>query len=172
MTAAERLRQGLECLNQTGGLANLRRFNRPAILPLEDDSGAIHQAVVSGLGPETARLLIGDVTHEVTLDALQERWNGGFLQLWKPPQLDTRSLTIGMQGEPVRALRQRLRQWAGLAPEPAAGDIFDESLQSMVIQFQRRNGLAADGVAGTQTQALLDAAMSSTDTPLLSAVAP
>jgi murein L,D-transpeptidase YcbB/YkuD len=79
---------------------------------------------------------------------------------------------IGMQGEPVRALRQRLRQWAGLAPEPAAADVFDEPLQSLVIQFQRRNGLAADGVAGTQTQALLDAALSSTDTPLLSAVVP
>jgi general secretion pathway protein A len=169
---SQALRQGLECLNQTGGLAILRRFNRPAILPLEDDSGAIHQTVVSGLGPETARLQIGDVTHEVTLDALQERWNGDFLLLWKPPQLDTRSLMIGMQGEPVRALRQRLRQWAGLAPEPAAADIFDEPLQSMVIQFQRRNGLAADGVAGTQTQALLDAALSSTDTPLLSAVVP
>ncbi len=50
---SQALRQGLECLNQTGGLENLRRFNRPAILPLEDDSGAIHQAVVSGLGPET-----------------------------------------------------------------------------------------------------------------------
>jgi general secretion pathway protein A len=169
---SQALRQGLECLNQTGGLAILRRFNRPAILPLEDDSGAIHQAVVSGLGPESARLLIGDVTHEVTLDALQERWNGDFLLLWKPPQLDTRSLMIGMQGEPVRALRQRLRQWAGLAPEPAAADVFDEPLQSLVIQFQRRNGLAADGVAGTQTQALLDAALSSTDTPLLSAVVP
>ena len=40
-----------------------------------------------------------------------------------------------------------------------------------MVQFQRRNGLTADGVAGAQTQALLDAALSSTDTPLLSAVA-
>jgi murein L,D-transpeptidase YcbB/YkuD len=68
-------------------------------------------------------------------------------------------------------LRARLRQWAGLEQETTSLDVFDDSLQQLVIQFQRRNNLTADGVAGTQTQALLDAALASTDTPLLSAAA-
>ncbi len=74
-----------------------------------------------------------------------------------------------MEGEAVRVLRQRLRQWAGLpaASDEAAG--FDESLRTLLMQFQRRNSLPADGVAGTRTQALLDAALAPTDTPLLSA---
>jgi general secretion pathway protein A len=169
---SQALRQGLECLNEDGGLANLRRFNRPAILPLEDASGAVHQVVVSGLNADKARVLIGTATHNVTLAELQNLWRGDFLLLWKPPQLDTRNLSMDMQGEPVLSLRQRLRQWAGLAPDASASDVFDESLRTLVIQFQRRNGLTADGVAGTQTQALLDAALSSTDTPLLSAVIP
>jgi general secretion pathway protein A len=163
-------RQGLECLEeQEGGLAALRRFNRPAILALEDSTGAVHQTVVSKLGPENARLLIGDVAHEVTLAALQERWGGDFLLLWKPPQLDTRTLSLGMQGAPVLALRQRLRQWAGLAAETRGSDLFDEPLRTLVMQFQRRNGVTADGVAGARTQALLDAALAPTDTPLLAA---
>jgi general secretion pathway protein A len=169
---SQALRQGLECLNEEGGLASLRRFNRPAILPLEDHSGAIHQAVVSGLGAERARVLIGEVTHDVTLAELQDLWNGDFMLLWKPPQLDTRNLSLGSEGEPVRSLRQRLHQWAGLPPDNISADVFDESLQTLVVQFQRRNGLTADGVAGTQTQAMLDAALSPTDTPLLSAVIP
>jgi general secretion pathway protein A len=169
---SQALRQGLECLDQTEGLANLRRFNRPAILPLQDLSGAVHQVVISGLGASKARLLIGDSTHDVTLQDLQESWRGDFLLLWKPPQLEVRNLKLGMQGEPIRDLRQRLRQSAGLAPDAAPLDIYDESLQSLVVQFQQRNGLAVDGVAGTQTQALLDGALPGAGTPQLSGVIP
>ncbi|MEO6080973.1 MAG: AAA family ATPase [Steroidobacteraceae bacterium] len=169
---SQALRQGLECLDEDGGIANLRRFNRPALLPLEDRSGAIHQIVVTGLWPERARLQIGDNTHEVTLPELQELWNGNFLLLWKPPQFDTRNLSLGSEGEPVHLLRQRLRQWAGLAPDDISPDIFDESLRTLVLQFQRRNAIAADGVAGTQTQALLDGALAATDTPRLGAAVP
>jgi general secretion pathway protein A len=150
----------------------LRRFNRPAILALEDKSGAIHQVVVSALRADSARVLIGAAAHDVPLTQMQDLWSGEFLLLWKPPQLDTRSLSMGMHGEPVQTLRLRLRQWAGLAPDTAALDIYDEALQALVIQFQRRNGLTADGVAGARTQALLDAALSPTDTPLLSAANP
>jgi general secretion pathway protein A len=169
---SQALRQGLECLDQSDGLANLRRFNRPAILPLQDRSGAVHQVVVSGLGATRARLLIGDSMHDVTLPELQAAWSGDFMLLWKPPQLEVRNLRFGMQGEPIRALRQRLRQAAGLAPDAAPLDLYDESLQNLVLQFQQRNGLMVDGVAGTQTQALLDGAVPPAGTPQLSGVIP
>jgi len=70
----------------------------------------------------------------------------------------------------VRELRTRLMQWAGLPPGAVQSDNFDESLRELVIQFQRRAGLTADGVAGTRTQAMLDAALAAADSPLLSAV--
>ena len=108
--------------------------------------------------------------HEVPLAELQARWNGEFQMLWRPPQLDTRSLSLGMSGDPVRELRTRLMQWAGLPAGAVQSDIFDESLRELVIQFQRRAGLTADGVAGTRTQAMLDAALAAADSPLLSAV--
>jgi general secretion pathway protein A len=167
---SQALRQGLECLNETGGLDLLRRFNRPALLSLEDDTGAIHQTIVVRLEAERAQLLLGPERHEVALSELQARWNGEFQLLWHPPQLDTRSLSLGMSGEPVRELRIRLLQWAGMAPGSVQSDNFDETLRDLVVQFQRRVGLTADGVAGTRTQAMLDAALASADSPLLSAV--
>ncbi len=162
--------QNLECLNEEGGIASLRRFNRPAILPLEDHTGAVHQVIVSALTAELAQVQIGDAMHDIPLLQLQELWRGDFTLLWKPPQ-DSRNLALGSRGEPVRALRQRLRQLADLPPDTAATDVFDESLQSLVVQFQRRNGIATDGVAGTQTLALLDATLPSTGTPQLGAAA-
>jgi general secretion pathway protein A len=167
---SQALRQGLECLNEAGGAQNLRRYNRPALLALEDDTGAVHQTIVVKLQGTRAQLLIGGANHEVELPDLEARWNGDFLILWRPPQLDTRSLTLGTQGEPVRVLRQRLSQWAGRPPETDVSDVFDESLRDLVMQFQRRSGLIADGIAGTHTQALLDASVAGTDSPLLSAV--
>ncbi|MEO8313748.1 MAG: AAA family ATPase [Pseudomonadota bacterium] len=161
------LRQGLECLDLEGGIDNLRRFNRPAVLPLEDHTGAIHQVVVASLSPDHARLLLGGTTHEVALPQLQELWNGDFLMLWKPSHFDTRNLWLGASGEPVRALRERLNKWAGIPAEVIASDVYDDALQSLVVQFQRRNSITADGIAGTQTQALLDAALAPTGTPVL-----
>jgi general secretion pathway protein A len=168
---SQALRQGLECLNQQGGIDSLRRFNRPAMLPLEDRTGAIHQVVVAAIGTDRARLLVGDSAHEVSLSSLQELWNGDFLVLWKPPQLDARNLALGWRGEPVRALRERLHRISGLPPPDPNADIYDEALQTLVVQFQRRNAIAADGIAGTQTQALLDAALPPAGTPLLSTAA-
>jgi general secretion pathway protein A len=169
---SQALRQGLECLNEEGGFEVLRRFNRPAILPVSDVNGTVHQVVVTKLAPDTAQLMIGDATHDVALADLGQHWRGDFQLLWKPPQLDTRNLSMNMQGEPVGVLRNRLRQWAGLAPEPAPNEVFDASLETLVRQFQLRNGLAADGVAGIQTQAMLDSALAASNSPLLSAVTP
>ncbi len=166
---SQALRQGLECLDLEGGIENLRRFNRPAILPLEDRTGAIHQIVVSAISQDRARLLVGDAVQEVSLPSLQELWNGDFLLLWKPPQLDARNLALGWRGEPVLTLRKRLHQVIGLPPPDDAADVYDEALQTLVVQFQRRNGITADGIAGAQTQALLDVALMPAGTPLLSA---
>ena len=57
---SQALRQGLECLNEEGGFEVLRRFNRPAILPVSDANGTIHQVVVTKLAQQTAQLMIGD----------------------------------------------------------------------------------------------------------------
>ena len=110
-------------------------------------------------------------TH-IALADLEQHWRGDFQLLWKPPQLDTRNLSLNMQGEPIGVLRNRLRQWAGLLRKPAPNEVFDTSLETLVKQFQLRNGLVADGVAGIQTQAVLDAALAAVNSPLLSAVTP
>ena len=39
--------QGLECLMQRGSFGQLRHYNRPAILLLNDDKGGTHQVVIA-----------------------------------------------------------------------------------------------------------------------------
>jgi len=160
------LRQGLECLAQRGSLATLRGYNRPAILTLR--SGAqTHAVVMTRLDNSSAQLLLGQGTLTVPLAALQALWSGDFVLLWKPGSLDTRPLSLGMRGEPVRQLRARLARWQGEPVDKGGSASYDETLQSRVRQFQQRSGLPVDGIAGLQTQAMLDAALPQPGTPVL-----
>ncbi|MEY2855082.1 MAG: hypothetical protein RL030_2214, partial [Pseudomonadota bacterium] len=99
------VRQGLECLEQFGGTALLRQFNRPAILNLLDDTGAQRPVLLQRLDTDHAQVQIGWSVREVPLAELEQRWNGHFTLLWRPRQLDTRNLSMGMRGDPVRDLR-------------------------------------------------------------------
>jgi general secretion pathway protein A len=141
-------------------------FSRPAILDLVE-SGAAHHVVLAGLENDEARLLLGDKAHGVPLGQLLALWQGDYVLLWKPQELDTRALSLGMRGTAVRNLRMRLERWQGHEPDPGGSDSYDESLQSMVREFQQKHGLGADGIAGVQTQMVLDAALAQAGTPVL-----
>ncbi|MEX0733934.1 MAG: AAA family ATPase [Steroidobacteraceae bacterium] len=163
---------GLSCVWQRGSLAQLKLINRPAILSLIDGNGAPHQVVLAGLDRDGAKLVIGDGEARVPIAELADYWFGEFLVLWRPQTGELRPLRAGMQGEDVRWLRQGLEQLSGLPASTAMEDYFDAELQRLVEEFQRSRRLAVDGIAGLQTQLVLDAALGAPGTPTLAAAAP
>jgi general secretion pathway protein A len=158
---------GLSCVWQRGSLAQLKLINRPAILSLVDSQGAPHQVVLSALDENGAKLLVGDAETQVPIAELADYWFGEFLVLWRPQTPATRPLRAGMRGEDVRWLRQGLEQLSGMPQTPDTGDYFDADLQQLVENFQRSRRLAVDGVAGLQTQLVLDSALGAPGTPTL-----
>jgi general secretion pathway protein A len=160
-------RQGLECLFQKGSWAQLRTLNRPAILTLTDDAGRPHQVVLTGLTDEHATLELGGERREVGITALSRYWFGDFLLLWRPPLAVVKSLGPGMRGEDVRWLRQSVRAAQGLPATGPASDVYDEELVRLVQDFQRQHRLAVDGVAGVQTQIVLDTTLNATGSPTI-----
>ncbi len=160
-------RQGLECLFQKGSWAQLRTLNRPAILTLTDDVGSTHQVVLTGLTDESATVDLGGEAHEVSITALSRYWFGDFLLLWRPPLAVVKSLGPGMRGDDVRWLRESLRAAQGLPAVPVANEVYDEDLVREVQEFQRQHRLAIDGVAGVQTQIVLDTVLGATGSPTL-----
>lgn len=159
--------QGLTCVWQRGSLAQLKLFNRPAILSLIDEANSSRQVVLAGLDGGQAKLLIGASEVEVPVAELADYWFGEFLVLWRPQTTDLRPLRAGMRGDDVRWLRQGLEQLGGLPPSNAPDDLFDADLQRLVEDFQRSRRLSVDGVAGIQTQLVLDAALGAPGTPTL-----
>src|SRR5262245_6455175 len=76
--------QGLECLTQRGSFGQLRQYNRPAILLLNDESGIAHQVVLTELSDESAKVELGGQRHEVGIGDLGRLWFGDFIMLWRP----------------------------------------------------------------------------------------
>jgi general secretion pathway protein A len=160
-------KQGLECLFQKGSWAQLRTLNRPAILTLTDDVGRTHQVVLTALDDEHATIDLGGKPRPVSIAGLSRYWFGDFLLLWRPPMAVAKALTPGMRGADVRWLRESLRTAQGLPSAPPGPDVYDDDLVRLVQDFQRTHRLNIDGVAGVQTQIVLDTVLNATGSPTI-----
>jgi general secretion pathway protein A len=164
------LQAGLECLTQRGSLAQLKLFNRPAVLNVIDSAGRAHQLVLAGLDDEHAQVDLGGAQREIGIGDLARSWFGDYVILWRPAAGSSQTLALGAHDARVRWLRDSLRRVNGLpadGADPAVAERYDASLASMVEEFQRKNRLAVDGIAGVQTQVALDAALNDAATPFL-----
>jgi general secretion pathway protein A len=160
-------RAGLACLEQRGSWAQVRELNRPAILTLTDGRGVRHRVVLAGLDDKFATLNLGDRNLRLPLDEVSRDWFGEFTIVWKPKTLRTRKLSLGMHGDEVRWLRRSLAALGGASSGPEYGDVYDEELAIAVQNFQREHRLNVDGIAGLQTQVVLDTALAEPGSPLL-----
>jgi general secretion pathway protein A len=158
---------GLACLEQRGSWTQVRTLNRPAILTLTDEHGQRHRVVLSSLDDKTATLNLGEHDEKVSLDDLSRDWFGEFTVVWKPKTSRTRLLSLGMQGDEVRWLRRSLNALGGGASDPEHADVYDQELAIAVQNFQREHRLNVDGIAGVQTQVVLDTALADPTSPLL-----
>ena len=112
--------------------------------------------VLTALDDESATFELGGQLRTVPIAAVSRYWFGDFLLLWRPPMAVAKALMPGMRGADVKWLRESLRTAQGLPASPAGGDVYDEDLTRLVQDFQRQHRLTVDGVAGVQTQIVLD----------------
>ena len=93
----------------------LRTLNRPAILTLAGADGEPEHVLLQSLDGDSATLRTEDGTTEnLGTAALDQRWIGDFLLLWRPDS-PRALLSQATEGEPVRWLRAKLNRIAGQA---------------------------------------------------------
>ena len=159
--------QGLYCVTLHSSLAQLREFGRPAILMLGDGSVASHQVVLTGIGTGTVLLQIGARSVRIGIADLALYWYGDCVLLWHPATPPVPELGPGMRGPAVRSLRTQLLLASGSSPTAAQSSGFDAELSRLVADFQRVHHLPVDGVAGIETQLILDAVVAVPGSPIL-----
>ena len=140
---------GFACVSGRGSLDQLRRFDRPIVLEL-DDAHAKQQVLLVGAGDQAVRLYLGGKYVDLTRDAFEHVWNGRFYAVFRVDVSMPGKLARGDAGDGMHWLLTRLPADAGPpgAPAPAT---FDRTVEARVRNLQQRFGIAADGVVGPET---------------------
>lgn len=141
-------RVGLDCLELETTWDELRALDLPAVLHLEGDNGPDRLALVA-MADRRVQLATDDGLRWQSLDDVTRRWTGAATVVWQLPPGYRQPLRSGNRGESVRWLRRQLAE----AGHPSSGraDEFDASLERAVRDFQARNSLTVDGIAGPLT---------------------
>jgi general secretion pathway protein A len=160
---------GLACLYQRGSWASLRQMDRPAVLTLVDETGESHEVVLTAIHGSAADLSIGGVLVTHPVEAITNAWFGQYLLLWRPPGGRAESLGPNSSGANVLWLRESLAaiDEAFVTDSPDA-DLYDAELEQNVRAFQRAHRLDVDGLAGQQTQIVINSLLTVDGTPRLS----
>ncbi len=160
---------GLRCYASRGSWSGIRQLDRPVVLTLTDSVGATHHAVLVALVNDTGTLAIGERRAAWPLADISPLWFGEYLLVWRPPDGVEALIRPGTTNPNVQWLRQSL---AAIDPAYAPANLesryFDEDLEQQVMEFQRRQRLHVDGIAGTRTQILISSLLGRDGTPRLS----
>ena len=159
---------GYSCLAQRGSWSSLRQLNRPAILTLTDSQGGSHRVVLTALRGDYAELSISGVEVSHPFMEVTNMWFGQYLLLWKPPNGQSLDLGPGALDPNVVWLRESLASIDDrYRAEPLDSDLYDETLEQRVRDFQRDLRLDVDGLAGRQTQIFINSLLATDATPRL-----
>jgi len=159
---------GLACLYQRGSWSGLKQMDRPAIMTLVDDDGDRHEVLLTAIHDDTAELSIGGVLVEHPVSDILQSWFGQYMLLWRPVGGTPVSFAPGSRNDGVVWLRSSLAAISSeYATANAESDAFGAELDRIVRQFQRDHRLSVDGVAGQQTQIVINSLLAADGTPRL-----
>ncbi|BAX51839.1 DUF2075 domain-containing protein [Photobacterium damselae subsp. piscicida] len=156
-TCATSSRVHLTCYSGKGSLTSLAMINRPVIVKLQDAHHHDFYAVLYAVTHDQVQLLLGHERIAVPPSWFEQRWDGNYQLLWRPPFGDDASIRYGQQGPRVAWLNQQLNTFLG--ESQTNQNYFDQGLVDKLRRFQRSQSLNADGIAGKQTLMVLDSAL-------------
>jgi len=157
---------GLSCVHDKGTWNNLKHYNRPAIIELQNSEGHWQHLLISQLNENSAFLSCGKRTARITLEEAGKHWFGEYIIFWQPPKKRMR-FEIGNRGQDILLFQKQVKAALGIQ-DTNNSDIFDHKLEELVIQFQRKHFLESDGIAGKDTIILLNTITNKQGIPLLS----
>ena len=147
------IKAGMRCIFGRGEISDLIKFNRPAVLELQNAKQEVVFVVLHKADNDKLEIKVFDENIEATPQELQQSWSGNYIVLWKPPFPENESLAEGFVGPDVLWLRHQLDQIEGKKKAEYSADNlkFNSTLAERVTQFQVKQGLKADGIVGRET---------------------
>ncbi len=148
-TACQQAQQsGLRCLHKQGNLNSLLQHNRPAVLKMFTPSGDSAYATLIRVRDRIATLEIKQQLLEVDTSTLDQYWLGQYTLLWRQPENYNKAVRPDKTGKLTDWLRQ---SFSRIYKSETGDDTSPATLLDAVKQFQKEQGLTADGVVGPVT---------------------
>lgn len=144
-------RVGLQCLSRKGSWSEIDALNAPVVLELWDDASSPYYAALTRGDGTRYEIRIGEGTVYATPRDLRDNWFGAYVVLWQTPPEYNGSLREGDNHPTVQWLQERLLD---IDPSLVLGEpqpYFSTELRNAVMDFQRNEGLLADGIVGPLT---------------------
>ena len=149
---------------------DLGPLERPLLLALVTPERFAAAALLLALDERTATVATADGVATVPLAELAGYWRGGYRYLWDAPAGFASGVAEGDESPAVAAVAARFARLDGQA-QPLATERFTPRLAERVRLFQRAEGLAEDGIVGTQTLRQLNVAAGLVPAPAVRAAA-
>ena len=134
---------GLQCLQRQGSLGGLVHLDRPALLKVVDSDGIEFYAPLVSIDEESVLFSINGNEVVLPTTVLDRQWFGSYTILWQPPEGFFETIKPDSDTENPW-LREKL---AKIYDKDLAGI----ELKPLVRDYQRREGLVADGIVGPET---------------------
>ncbi|NKF49917.1 AAA family ATPase [Shewanella sp. WXL01] len=141
--------QGLACYQQQGNWNSVAQLNYPAVVYLYNNAGDNFYGVVVERQGEQILLQLSEQQFWVDKAWFERHFAGTFEILWAGADNTPREIGPTASLSHAQWLENSL---ASIQQRPSRLlSNFDQQLSQHVMEFQRRNGLKADGIAGSQT---------------------
>ncbi len=141
----------LLCGSRSGTWADIALLDLPVILELQDGEGAPYFAAMTRGNSTRMTLVVGTQTLQVSAEDLKTLWFGNFSFFWPQPPLHQDLLQKGDLQDGVAILRDRLERALGRPISYTISNLFDEELAKALTEFQKREALPLEAVAGPMT---------------------
>ena len=144
---------GYRCYSDRGNWTTLKHLNRPAVLQLIDSRGRKHYVAAMEIKDREVLLDFKGSPLSLKKDDLDPFWFGDFTLIWKPPPIKSSILKKGDTGPDVRWLKAQLNRIEGVSDvsDGTEKPVFDDILETRVMNFQQSCAVKADGIVGEQT---------------------
>ena len=143
-------RANLGCIQGQASLGEIIKLNYPVVARLTEENGPDLYAVVLHVADGQADLLLGSEKWQVSQEWLSKAWGQDYTVLWQLPESSNKIISKRSGPADVLWLETVVSQALHQPPRNKLSR-FDNQLATKVRQFQKQEGLTADGVAGEQT---------------------
>jgi general secretion pathway protein A len=141
---------GLQCVKTRGDIEMLRKMNRPSVLRLTGDNGVDAYVTLVSPSDGSANCLAAGIVRTIALPELESRWTGDFIAIQRMEPEFEGAMSNGDSGSAVAWLDGQLSRIRGRQPR-WDNNVFDDSIEKEVREYQRKQGLVPDGVVGQKT---------------------